>query len=454
MDRYDILHSAAPFADLGDKALAELAHHTHMLRFDEGDAIIRAGELGEAMYIVGEGTVRVQVTEGDRNRTLAWLGAGEVFGEMALMMAEPRGADVFADERCTCLVIHKEPLYDHLEAHPKVAHVLTELIGDRLVEGGQISKVGKYQITHELGRGGMAIVYGGYHPELRRPVAMKMLNHSLAFDRDFAQRFWAEAAIIAQLEHPNIVRVFDYERAYSTQFIVMEMVPGTSLEEMQRKVRHMEETQARRIIIQLASALDYAHRRGIVHRDMKPENVMMPPGGQARLMDFGIAKGVGEEPETDDLVGTAEFMSPEQGRGKDIDGRTDIYALGIMAFEMLTGYVPFESEDPFEIIERKETEDVPLVRSVRPGVSEAWDQFIQKACARDPDDRYATCAEILEHFGATPSLLREGIKGRTINLLYDQSEETVVAEAVDRLCAEVSGRQVVVSVAEHEHLSG
>ncbi len=449
MDRYDFLAETDAFGELDHETLKTLALHTRECTFADGQQIIRAGAPGDALYVICSGIVRVE--EGERH--LAWLGAGDIFGEMALVTGAPRQADVFADEETVCLAVDRVPFYALLEARPEVAACLTELVGRRLCAGGQIARVGKYRVMHEIGRGGVARVFAGVHPGLRRPVAIKMLDHGLVFDEEFAARFRSEAAIVAGLVHPNIVQVYDHEQAYATEFIVMELLGGSTLAELQRAKGELDEHEVRRILVQLARALEYAHRQGVVHRDLKPENVMVPPGHPIKLMDFGIAKPIGEATKSDDMVGTAQFMSPEQGRGRPVDGRTDIYALGVMAFEMLTGRVPFDGADPLDIIAAKEAAPVPDVRSLRPNVSLEIASFVARACERDPADRFQDCRAVLAHLGGQTPLLRPGVRGRTVTLLYDAGEDAAVRDALDRLSAELAGRDVLLTVAEHQTLA-
>ena len=449
VDRFELLCETQPFADLDEETLVSLARHTRECTFVKDQQIIAAGEPGDALYVIHSGIVRVEA--GDRH--LAWLGAGDLFGEMALITGEPRQANVFADDPTTCLAIDRVPFYTLLEARPEVAACLTELVGNRLCAGGQIANVGKYRVMHEIGRGGVARVFAGVHPGLRRPVAIKMLDHGLVFDEEFAARFRSEAAIVAGLDHPNIVQIYDHEQAYATEFIVMELLGGSTLAELQRAKGEMDEHAVRRILVQLARALDYAHRRGIVHRDLKPENVMVPPGQPLKLMDFGIAKTIGESTTSDDLIGTAQFMSPEQGRGKAVDGRTDIYALGVMAYEMLTGRVPFDGADPHDIIDAKEAAPAPDVRELRPNVSERIASFVARACERDPEARFPDCAAVLRHLGGHTPLLRPGVRGRTVTLLYDGNEDRAVRDALDRLSADLAGHDVLLTVAEHKTLA-
>lgn len=455
MSRTSFLARVEPFRGLSHDRLRQLARRTTIRRFAAGVRILARGQPGDSMYVICSGEVRIPFfDEESREKYVAHLGEGDFFGEMALLTGEPRRADVFATTDVECLVIHKEPLYDLLEQEPDVAAFLTELLGDRLLEAGEISKVGKYRLIREIGRGGASVVYEGVHPELKRTVAVKMLNHSLVFDPEFGARFLKEAEIIAQLEHENIVRVFDCESAYATRFIIMEMVPGVDLGKIIETRGPMDEETVRRVVVQLASALDYAHRRGIVHRDLKPDNVIVHPGRPIKLTDFGLAATVHERGPTSELVGTVQYMAPEQGLGQPCDGRSDIYALGIVAFEMLTGRVPFEHEDPYEVIEQKVTTPAPPVRDVRPNVSDLMARFIERAVQPDPADRFPNCTAVLEHFGEQSSLLRAGVRARTVTVLYDPGEEWSVRDALDRLAAELGKNpNIVLCTSEHDRFN-
>lgn len=451
MNIREFLYDIQPFSDIEGDALTALAMCARIQTFEPDDQIIYAGEYGDAMYVIFEGEVQVCTHEDGEIRHKAFLGPREVFGEMALITGDVRQADVFASVQTTCVVIDKDSLYTLLREDASAAMFLTELVGQRLVSGHQITQVGKYQVLHEIGRGGMAIVYAGYHPQLRRSVAIKMLKHAYVFDEEFAEQFAAEASVVARLEHPNIVKVYDHEVAYGTQFIIMEMVNGITLTERMAADPQMDEGVVRRIIVQLADALQYAHEAGIVHRDVKPDNVMLVPGEPVRLMDFGIAHSPADGEAT--VVGTPAYMAPEQGERGPQDGRVDIYALGVMAYEMLTDSLPVEGEDDLDTIKRKSTAPPPDPRQLRPNLSEQMVSFVTKACQPDPADRFQQAIEIRKHFKAGDPLIRPGVRARTVTLLYPRREEGVVSDALDQLAASLAERDVLISIAKHTQLS-
>ncbi|MCK5708573.1 MAG: protein kinase [Candidatus Aureabacteria bacterium] len=260
-----------------------------------------------------------------------------------------------------------------------------------------IEKVGKYNVIKELSRGGMGVVYLGMHPTLDRKVAIKMLPKELVSNKEFIQRFEREAKIIATLDNPNIVYVYDYEEAMETYFIIMEFIDGKMLSEFIKKDKPMPNEQVSAIMTQLVGALSYAHKNGIVHRDIKPGNAMMRDDGVVKLMDFGISFS-----ETSDVhltqegkvIGTPKYMSPEQLQGKRLDSRSDIYSLGVMCYEMLAGHPPFDGKDFITIAAKHLREEAVPIRSVVPDITPELENFIERSLIKDREKRLASLAEI------------------------------------------------------------
>jgi len=267
-------------------------------------------------------------------------------------------------------------------------------------------QLNQYQIVAPLGQGGMASVYKAFQPSMERYVALKILPRHLASDPQFMGRFEQEAKVIAKLQHPHILPVFDYGEAEGFTYIAMPFVEtGTLSELLQGQPLPFE--QIRSIISQVGDALDYAHSRGIVHRDIKPSNILIDQRGNCLLADFGIAKmieGTTEFTKTGGIVGTPAYMSPEQGLGETPDGRSDIYSLGVVLFEMATGRPPYNAETPMAVVIKHIHAPLPLPRSINPQIPDALERVLLKSLSKNRDDRYATAGEFVQAIQSiTPS---------------------------------------------------
>ncbi len=263
------------------------------------------------------------------------------------------------------------------------------------------TSIGQYQIVERLGRGGMATVYKGYQPALERYVAVKVLDPTVSSEELFLARFQREARAVALLRHPHIVQIYDFGHINDMYYMVMEYVDGQSLRERLKTAisesRFMPIQEVLGIVWSIASALDYANQRGIIHRDIKPGNILLSSDGQAVLSDFGIAQMITSSRLTlSGLVGTPNYMSPEQGQGLDIDQRTDIYSLGIVTYEMFTNQVPFSSDTPFAVVMAHVTRPLPSLRKYRPDIPAAAEDVLVKATAKEKEQRYYRAMEFAE----------------------------------------------------------
>lgn len=255
--------------------------------------------------------------------------------------------------------------------------------------------LGRYLIEGELGRGGMGVVYLGRQLSLNRQVAIKVLPIHLALDPQFRERFQQEARLIAALVHENIVHVYDVEEADGTYFIVMERVLGQSVRQL-RESRRLSVDEVCAIGGAVARALAVAHAQGIVHRDVKSLNVMVTDEGKVKLMDFGIARvaGTGIKTQTGSVLGTPEYMAPEQARYGQSSPKTDLYSLGVLLYELATGRLPFTGGDPFAVALRQITDAPVAPRIVDPNLPEWLERLILKAMAKDPGERQASVLEM------------------------------------------------------------
>ena len=254
---------------------------------------------------------------------------------------------------------------------------------------------GRYRISRKLGAGGMADVYLAEDEELGRRVAIKILNDRHANDDQFVERFRREAKNAAGLSHPNIVSIYDRGEAEGTYYIAMEYLDGRSLKEMLVARGPMPIADAIAFTRQILNALRFAHKKGVVHRDIKPHNVMVDGDGRLKVTDFGIARaGASQMTEAGAIVGTAQYLSPEQARGAAVDQRSDLYSIGVVLYEMLTGKVPFTGDTPVEIA-MKHLSDAPRPPStIRPEIPPDLDMIVLRALAKNPDDRFQTADEM------------------------------------------------------------
>lgn len=268
----------------------------------------------------------------------------------------------------------------------------------------QNRKIGKYEVVERLGRGGMAEVYRAYQGSLDRYVAIKVLHAFLADDPEFKSRFEREAQNIAKLKHPNIVQVydFDYDEEAESYYMVMELIDGSTLKDRLAAIMARGELlpipEVVRIIREAASALAYAHSRNMIHRDVKPANLMLDHDNRVVLTDFGIAKIVtgAQFTASGGMVGTPAFMAPEQGLGEAGDERSDLYSLGIIMFQMLTGQLPYDAETPLAIILKHLNTPTPIARDINPNIPEELDRIVRKIISKEAQDRFQSATALIE----------------------------------------------------------
>src|SRR3954469_14338696 len=250
---------------------------------------------------------------------------------------------------------------------------------------------GRYRAEKRLGAGGMAEVWCAQDEVLGRRVAVKLMGGRFAEDPEFHERFRREAQAAAGLTHPNIVAIFDRSEWDGTPYIAMELVDGRTLKEIVSERGPLDPSTAIAVVEQILRALGYAHRRGIVHRDVKPQNVIIDGEGQAQVADFGIARaGASEMTETGTIVGTVQYISPEQAQGHPVDARSDLYSAGVMLYELLTGRVPFDAESPVSIALKQVSEPPVPPSQLRPGLPPSLEAVVLRALEKDPARRFQT----------------------------------------------------------------
>ena len=391
-----ILSGVNILQDLDIEIIHDIARHTQVEEFAKGDMLIKAGEVGKRIYFIFEGKVEVQIpdTQGEiKSRIL--LKKGEVVGEISLLINSNYSADIEALEKTTAFYLDRDHFKELIEKHPDFAEVMSQLMTRRMAQNGGINRVGKYELRGKLGEGSMSTVFSAWDPELEREVAIKMLKYKLAFNDKFRDRFEREAKTIASLNHPNIVNVFEVIDEFSTRFIVMEKLHGQDLSAILKEKGAFGIAETREILSQVASALQYAHNhgdKGIVHRDIKPSNIVIDTYGNIKLSDFGIASP--PQDKEVNIEGTPSYLAPESINGDLLDGRADIYALGVMAFHMLTTSCPFSASTLARLLKMQVEQKPPDIRNACPEIDEDLAGFIESALSKEPDDRISDWEEI------------------------------------------------------------
>jgi serine/threonine-protein kinase len=271
---------------------------------------------------------------------------------------------------------------------------------------------GRYRVRQRIGSGGMADVYLADDSQLGREVALKMLHRRFSRDREFVERFRREASAAAGLQHPNVVSVFDRGEFDGTYYIAMEYLPGRTLKEIIRDEAPIDQQRAIALTIQILQAAGFAHRRGVIHRDFKPHNVIVGPDDRLKVTDFGIARaGASEMTETGSIMGTAQYLSPEQAQGQRVGTPSDLYSIGVILYELLAGHVPFTGESAVSIALKHVSDVPPRIRDLRPDVHPRLEQAVGRALLKDPAQRYASADEFIAALEQARAAIASGDNG-------------------------------------------
>jgi serine/threonine-protein kinase len=294
--------------------------------------------------------------------------------------------------------------------------------------------IGKYRIVGQLGRGGAGIVYKAVDETLGRDVAVKTLNPDLG-NTDVMTRFRAEATILAKLNHPQIATIFELFREENELLMVMEFVRGETLDKLSERLGPIAPDRAAYLIDMILSALEHAHRAGVVHRDIKPANVMVTDEGGIKIMDFGIARVLGAEHKTIDfrLMGTPAYMSPEQVMGEEVDGRSDLYSVGVLFYRLLTGALPFSADTALGMLQRQIRDNPTPVHVHRPSLPAWCDQIVQRALSKTPADRFQSAEEFRDALTRATGPLPASDYARTFALVDGQNLPATVLGPTDTI---------------------
>ena len=429
-------------------------------RFVEaGERFVTQGEAGDSCFIIQKGTCAIVIEKDGECHSIAMRKRGDIIGEMSLLTGEPRSAHVEAGTDMDLWVIGKEDFEAITRDYPELRNFLTEIVAERFAASRMTAerRIGKYLITDIIGRGGFSIVYRGMHTRLNMPVVIKMLNHDMAMDEEFRRNFQKEAVTIAQFNHDNIIKVYDVESCYQTMFIVMEYLQGQTLRQILNDRGTFSVEQTVHYLQQICAGLHYAHQRDIIHQDIKPGNLFILPNGRLKILDFGLACPCGTE---NMMTGTPFYMAPEQVDCLPVDERTDIYALGLTAFEMLAGHRPFSEKDPHQAMELHVEQDIPDPAGHIPDCPESLRQLILKACARDGEARYRDIPEMLRDLKplgremgiAALAPLAQKKRMATLFLIYEDRHQLELNKLMEAFSAQVEEMGITLKAAEFEDI--
>ncbi len=425
-----------------------------------GTRFVVQGEVDNTAYIIQSGSCLVIVEKDGELHPVDHYGEGDIVGGLGILTGEPRRAHVEAETDMDLWVMTRAQFEEISDQDPDLLNFVTELVADRLDSRRPTAyrTIGKYVATDIIGRGAFSIVYKGEHKSLGMPVVIKMMRHDKAQHENFLENFHNEAKIIAGLSHNHIIKVFDFDERYRTLFIIMEHVSGESLTNMIQRLRMMPPLLVADFLGQICAALDYAHRRGIIHRDINPSNIIVQSNDQVKVLDFGLACPEGTE--DFENSGTAHYMAPEQIEGDPVTARTDIYALGITAYEMVTGRRPFQAENLHELLDLHLTRDVPDPAEVVPQLPDELRSFILKAGRCDASRRYPNAEQagqalkpLIQRSGLTHHHLTiEKQKISTLFLVYDQQNQLALNRLVEEFSSKAQALDVKVKLADFKDL--
>ncbi len=443
---------------LSDEARLHLLAALKPVKLSAGERLMSQGEAGDCFYIIRSGTGVVSVEKDVVLKPIAIVGPGETVGEIAVLTGERRSAHVDAQTDMRLWKLDGVGVESICSRHPEVWQFLTEVVAARFARSTVIADrtIGKYVINEFVGRGGWSIVYKGVHATLNMPVAIKMLRHNLAAQPEFLDGFENEASIIGGLNHENIVKVYDIEHLYRTVFIIMEYVQGRALSSILRSVKRLPLTRALHILLQVCSGLEYAHKSGIVHGDVKPSNILIREEDKAKILDFGLACAPGTIRSS--MAGTPHYAAPEQINKGLLDERSDIYSLGIAAYRIITGHYAFSASDARSLLRMHLTADIPDPRSLVPDLPDELYTFLTRATRKNPAERYQNIGRIIneleplsERLGvqvASESTDHQNMK--SLLLLYRNEHREMIERLVADFGSEINKTGAVLCEADYK----
>ncbi|MDK9708565.1 MAG: protein kinase [Desulforhopalus sp.] len=404
-----------------------------------GERFLVQGGVEDTAYIIQQGTCLAVVEKDGCLHPAGHWSRGDIVGIRGLFTGEPRQSHVEAETDMQLWVLNKHQIDNISHNNPELLSLVTEIVASQFDSKRPVAdrRIGKYIATDIIGRGAYSIVYKAVHKDLQMVVAIKMMRHNMVIDSAFLQNFRKEAQIIASLNHENILRVYDFEERYKTVFIVTEYLHGESLRSLLGRLGRIPQLLAIQYLQQICAGLSYAHAKNIIHRDINPDNIMVLPDDRIKILDFGLACPVGTEDEQ--IGGTLAYQAPELLEEGWADRCSDIYALGITAFELITGQLPFTTDEILTIFQENGQRVLPDPADLLPEIPPELRRIIVKACQHMRKDRYQDIAEVLDdlaplynqHVVALPSRTKQQ-ESATIICRYSRKKR----EDLDRILLE------------------
>jgi serine/threonine protein kinase len=392
--------------------------------FTEGDYICQEGQSDHSLHMIFQGKVAVPLDSRRMTKKtlhVAELGTGSILGEHSFLTKRPQTRDVYAMTNVVTLSWSRKDLHQFVYEYPSFVHWLSEL-ADYRIEQNQTQRFGNYEIAEYLGSGSTAQVYRAYHPILERSVAIKKLDYECTLNPDFKTRFIREAQVIASLNHPNIVQLYDLEFRDENYWMVLELVEGKDLNNRLKAGKQFSVEEIQSIVYQASLAIRYAHEKGLIHGDIKPANCMLDNHNTLKLMDFGLVQKVQQchtNTHSNVVYGTPEYIAPELIRGAQAHIGSDIYSLGVMAYHLATGKSPFRESSVDAVLQSQLTKKVIPVGKLRPDLPAGLETFINEALIKDPERRIKSWSKILRLVGADSSTsVKKGMKSLFHSLLF------------------------------------
>lgn len=361
---------------------------------DKGRCVVSKGEDSFDLYLIQKGLCSVH-TDNTEGQAVSFRREGDVIGSLAFLTASPSGSSFIAQSRLVVWLLPRKLFDDACKSYPEIKIFLTLLLTRRMENTNRtaVRRISRYTMTHLMGKGDLSIIYAGRHWALDIPVTIQMINHTCAMNRDFLTRFRLDSKLIMRLDHPNIARIYDIREKYRTVFMIMEPLEGEPLNVLLERKEILPYARIFNILIQTASGLAYAHKKKIIHHNVRPAALYISNDDRVKLINFGLGYAAGKE----ELSGTSTvyYISPEQATADPVDFLSDIYSFGILAFEMFTGHKPFEGENADEIMKMHAKKALPDPKSYVPDLPDAVKQLIEKACDKRKNARFSSMKEIV-----------------------------------------------------------